>query len=253
MLQSYLNKKWVKKLIFLVSLVGGLVVIFFATNYLLGWIFSSFYKYNLLSLRDLNENVLSTLVAVISYTVTLILFTRLVKYVVGSKLSAKSLGMSRMPLWSDIFLAPIGFVAYFVMSAILLAIVAMVLPSIDLTKAQEVGFSNLSYGYEFMFAFFTLVVLAPVLEEVLFRGYLIGALKTQFKTWQVVLISALTFGFMHGAVNVGIDTFALGLVLALLRVNTESIWASILLHSMKNSLAFYLLFINPTILNTIGG
>jgi len=38
-----------------------------------------------------------------------------------------------------------------------------------------------------------------------------------------------------------------------LREVTGSIWAGTLLHMLKNGIAFYFLFVNPTLLNTIGG
>jgi membrane protease YdiL (CAAX protease family) len=87
----------------------------------------------------------------------------------------------------------------------------------------------------------------------LFRGYLLGKLRKYVPLWAAILVTSLLFGFVHGAWNVGIDVFALSIVLCLLRVWTKTLWAPILLHMLKNAVAFYLLFINPLLLGTLGG
>ena len=102
-------------------------------------------------------------------------------------------------------------------------------------------------------AFLTLVVIAPVAEETIFRGYLLGKLRKFVPVWLAILATSVLFGAVHGAWNLAIDTFALSVVMSLLRQNTGSLWASILLHMTKNGIAFYILFINPAILHTLGG
>jgi len=88
---------------------------------------------------------------------------------------------------------------------------------------------------------------------VLFRGYLLSKLRRHVATWIAILITSLLFGLVHFAWNVGIDTFALGIVLCLVTIWTKSLWPAILIHMLKNGIAFYFLFINPTVLTTLGG
>jgi len=90
-------------------------------------------------------------------------------------------------------------------------------------------------------------VIAPFAEEVLFRGYLYGKIKHYAPVWLAIILSSVLFGVAHGAWNVGVDTFALGIILCLLREITGSLWASIFVHMAKNGLAYYLLFINPVL------
>jgi membrane protease YdiL (CAAX protease family) len=59
-------------------------------------------------------------------------------------------------------------------------------------------------------------------------------------------------GLLEG-VNVALDVFILSIVMCGLREMTGSIWAGVVLHMMKNGLAFYLLFINTALLSTMGG
>jgi len=126
-------------------------------------------------------------------------------------------------------------------------------PWIDVNQVQDTGFSNLGQRYEYILAFLTLVVIAPVAEEAIFRGYLYGKVKKFVPIWVAILATSLLFGFIHGAWNLAIDTFALSIILCILRESTGSIWSSILLHMAKNSIAFYVLFINPLLLAIIVG
>lgn len=153
----------------------------------------------------------------------------------------------------DILITPLGFIAYMILSALLLAFAQQFMTFIDFDQPQDVGFDQIGQQYEYILAFLTLVVVAPVAEEILFRGYLLGKLRKYTPLWIAILITSLLFGLVHFAWNVGIDTFALSIVLCLLTVWSKSLWPAILLHMLKNFVAFYFLFINPNLLTTLGG
>ena len=57
-----------------------------------------------------------------------------------------------------------------------------------------------------------------------------------------VLVS-IVFGIVHLQWNVGVNVFAMSLVACALREYTGTIHAGILLHMIKNGLAFYYLFV----------
>lgn len=165
----------------------------------------------------------------------------------------EELGLSRLPSWSDIFLAPAGFFVYLLLSAAFTYLAMQYLTFINFDQVQTTGFEQLGQRFEYIAAFVALVILAPFAEEVLFRGYLLGKLRKHVPLWVAILITSLLFGAVHMAWNVGIDVFALSIVLCLLRVTSRSLWPSILLHMLKNGIAFYFLFINPLLLTTMGG
>jgi len=205
------------------------------------------------SFAAMNESVFSSVVSVIIYALTLLIVIGLPWWVRNYQTTKKDIGLTRLLTWSDLGLAPAGFIIYFLATAIVSFGVSKLIPGIDLSQAQQTGFDHLSRYYEYVLAFVTLIVLAPIAEEVLFRGYLYGRLRRILPLWLAILITSALFGFVHGQWNVGIDVFILSIVLCCLREVTGNIWAGILLHMMKNGLAFYLLFINPDILRTIGG
>lgn len=162
----------------------------------------------------------------------------------------RELGLSRLPSWLDIVLAPAGLVAYFFTATMLLVLASAVFPGLDANEAQQLPFSTTAGGASFALAFLTLVVIAPLAEEVLFRGYLYGKLRRIAPVWLAAIITSLLFGLAHLQWNVAIDVFAMSLIMCLFRETTGTIWVGVLMHMMKNGIAFYFLFINPTI---IGG
>ncbi|MDB5165394.1 MAG: rane protein of unknown function [Candidatus Saccharibacteria bacterium] len=195
--------------------------------------------------------VYNAILAAVVYTLTLGLALG-GPWILRRRLTSRvDLGLTTLPTWMDIILAPAGAVIYLLASGIFITLFAVAFPQIDLQQTQDVGFQNLANYSQYLLAFLTLVVLAPVAEEVLFRGYLYGKLRKHAPIWLAMLVTAVLFGAAHGQWNVAIDTFALSLVMTSLREITGSIWAGILLHMMKNGLAFYLLFINPSLLGTL--
>ncbi len=204
------------------------------------------------SFKNVNENVLNAVFGAIVYVLTIAMVIGLPWLIKKYKTSREDIGLSRLPSWIDIFLAPAGFIIYLIVSGIFI-LIASQLSFINLDQVQDTGFSQIEQRYEYIVAFLMLVVIAPVAEEILFRGFLFGKLRKHVPIWVAILITSLLFAIVHGAVNVGIDVFALSIVLCLLRLVSGTIWPSILLHMLKNAIAFYLLFINPTLLTTLGG
>jgi membrane protease YdiL (CAAX protease family) len=84
-------------------------------------------------------------------------------------------------------------------------------------------------------------VIAPVSEEVLFRGYVFSALRNWRGTWPAAVITGVTFGAVHLGSAPTVDLVplaALGFGLCLLYRATGSLYPCIAAHSLNNSLAF---------------
>ncbi|NTW61810.1 CPBP family intramembrane metalloprotease [Candidatus Saccharibacteria bacterium] len=202
-------------------------------------------------LKSFNQTVLNTALVAVAYIITSLLVIGVPWLVKKYRTTFKDLGLTRLPSWTDILLVPAGFIVYILISSVLITMATKVLPGFDINQVQDTGFDKIRYHYEYILAFSTLVIIAPIVEETLFRGYMFGKLKKYVPIWVAVLATSLTFGFVHGAWNLAIDTFALSLVLCYLRKFTGSIWSSVLLHMVKNGLAFYILFIYPSLLTTL--
>ena len=81
------------------------------------------------------------------------------------------------------------------------------------------------------------VVMAPLVEELIFRGLATSRLARSLPAWSAVLISSFVFGAVHGHWVQMLYAGSLGLVLGMLFVNTDSIFPSILMHFGFNSVS----------------
>jgi len=196
--------------------------------------------------------VLETSLAAIVYVLMLVVTVGIPVFFKKIKYSKGVFGITGLPKWSDIAVAPAGFIVYMLISAALFIVVAYIFPSLDLNQVQQVGFEGINQKYQYYLAFITLVIIAPVAEELMFRGFLFTKLRQSFSFWPVAIVVSIAFGAIHGAWNVAIDTFALSMIMCILRERTGQIWSSILLHMLKNGLAFFILFINPLLSTTLG-
>lgn len=192
-----------------------------------------------------DQAVVNTIANIVVYSLTLVLIIGVPLWVRKQKTTLEDLGLTRLPVWKDFLWLLAGLVAYVILTALVNGLSRVIFPGADYDQPQDIGFSGLTSQLQFIVTFISIVIVAPVAEEVMFRGYLFGKLKKVVKVWIAVILSALLFAVAHLQFNVALDTFALGVVLALLRVTSGSIWASILLHMLKNGIAFYFLFVSP--------
>ena len=84
-------------------------------------------------------------------------------------------------------------------------------------------------------------VIAPICEEVLFRGFIFTALRNWRGTAPAALITGLIFGGVHAGSAPAVDLVplaALGFGLCLLYRYTGSLYPCIVAHALNNSLAF---------------
>jgi membrane protease YdiL (CAAX protease family) len=84
----------------------------------------------------------------------------------------------------------------------------------------------------------------PVMEELMFRGFVLDLASEAYGKWAAIFISAILFALIHPLyILTVLNAFWAGLVYGYLRICTNSLWPSILLHSLWNShiilLAFY--------------
>lgn len=157
---------------------------------------------------------------------------------------ARILGVSARPTLVILWLPLVLWLAYMAIT-VMVNLGAQFVPWIDLDQEQQIGFDNLSQPFEYVIAFVALVILPPIAEELLFRGYLFGRLRKRLGFWLTTIAVSIMFGLVHLQWNVAIDVAILSVFLCYLRERTGTIWASMVLHAIKNSLAYFLLFIAP--------
>jgi len=91
--------------------------------------------------------------------------------------------------------------------------------------------------------FFTAAVAAPVFEEILFRGFLLPSLTRYLPVWGAILLSGLIFALAHLSFSEVLPLATLGTVLGFVYTRSRGLLASMLLHSLWNSVTMVGLFI----------
>ena len=222
---------------------------------LCGQVIASVVVYGLLP-EDLNTALQGTVGAALGYIFALALAIGIPALIWKKRASNRTLGFDRWPSWSDIGFGLLAVLPYYMLSAAIVWVGMDVFKVIDPNVGQQIGFDNLTMRIEFILVFITLVIMAPLAEELLFRGYFLGRMSERTGKWSAVLVTSVAFGLMHlvglsesGAIvlqwGAAADTFAMGLTAGALRTFTGSIWAGVLLHGLKNAVAYYFLFIDP--------
>ena len=188
----------------------------------------------------LAATIFSALVYTLSFLFLLLTFKHLKP--LRAPVTRNELGLNNLVTFSDIGLALTGFFGYLAFSAILTALFS-VFPWFNLTENQPLLYSTLISPLNKVFAAIALVVFGPILEEVIYRGLIYGKLRKKHSLITSILVVSILFGFLHGQWNVGVDVFALSVVACLMRETTGTIYAGIILHMLKNAIAFGVLFI----------
>ena len=192
----------------------------------------------------LTQAVFTILVDAIALALIIIVPWRLFK----CQTNIREMGVEGNLTWTDIGLAPVGFIAYMVMALV----GQWVLPFIDWKAEQDIGYELSSlFGSELLIVCVVLVVIVPIVEELIFRGWLYGKLRKLVPVWLAVILVSILFGVMHAPLNVSINVFFLSIALCAMREMTGTIYSGILLHMLKNGIALALLLYmeNPYLFN----
>lgn len=85
-------------------------------------------------------------------------------------------------------------------------------------------------------AILKVVIMAPVIEEMIFRGVIMHGLMRNYSKFTAVFVSALLFALFHLNPWQFPATFVLGIVLGILMLRTRNIYLCILGHAVNNGL-----------------
>jgi uncharacterized protein len=85
--------------------------------------------------------------------------------------------------------------------------------------------------------FVVVALVAPIVEELTYRGLGFAAVRDAFGAVVAVVVTAAAFGLAHGLVVALPVLTIFGLILAWLRLRTESLYPPIILHALFNGIA----------------
>ena len=120
----------------------------------------------------------------------------------------------------------------------------IVLVATDQTKHVQAGFEHFDVtsktqgitSISVVLAVLSLVVIAPVVEEIVFRGLLFGALARRLGVLGGAVVTALLFGAVHGDPVLFPTLAAMGFITALAYAGTGNLWVAVVLHASNNAL-----------------
>lgn len=114
-------------------------------------------------------------------------------------------------------------------------------PSIN----TDVGTDWESSSIDIALLFLSVAIVAPIVEELMFRGYILDAINRKHSDWTAIIWSSILFGLLHfwgGAFYIGLTLIG-GLIYGWIRVRTGSLLPSIAGHMMWNMLALVVTYL----------
>lgn len=87
-------------------------------------------------------------------------------------------------------------------------------------------------------SFLQVCVMAPFIEEILMRGFVLGGLKSTYGAGTALLVSAFLFALLHFNMVQTLSAFVCGAVLGMLYLRTDSIFCCILAHCGYNLISY---------------
>ncbi len=98
---------------------------------------------------------------------------------------------------------------------------------------------------------FTSIVIAPIMEEILFRGILQDALMRKYGVFVGILIASAVFGIVHIIPQQVVNAFMIGIVLGYIYYRTGALLPVILIHCINNAISYFTWMLNGgTLLST---
>jgi membrane protease YdiL (CAAX protease family) len=167
---------------------------------------------------------------------------------VGRRAAAQSGGWERAlgfdaPLWSDSARIVRWTVGLLLLEAVLAGMLVQLFPGLSDARASNTELlRQQSFAGLLVFAVLAVTV-APVLEELLFRGLVLRGLMLRIGFWPAALLSSAVFGLLHATAAdasgllVVASITVLGLGLCLLVRRTGRLGPSIGVHALHNAVA----------------
>jgi membrane protease YdiL (CAAX protease family) len=233
-----------------ISSVLSSAIAFFVSPYIV--FFAMFFMLALLgndneAIKDIFLNNLSAKLLA-SFLVAAVSIKILLLFIKKQKLDTKKVFfLENKPSLNNFVDVFITYGLYFLVM-IAVTIAADLLTPININQAQELGIARPEDFSEKLQVFLMIVILPPVYEELLFRGYLFSTLSKYTTKVIAVAITCILFGIAHLEYDnlnwiAAVDTMVFSGFLIYISQKHKSIYSSILMHSIKNCIAFYVLFV----------
>lgn len=138
---------------------------------------------------------------------------------------------------------PVGFVILIIVGAVGMCMLSNIVNSFVLAIFSEVGLEVPDAPQmmedtptSFLLNLFVIAVLPALLEEMIYRGYILRVLRGHGDVY-AILVSSMLFSLMHGNLRQIPFAFIVGMVLGYVYVVTDNIWVPIAIHFANNAIS----------------
>ena len=121
---------------------------------------------------------------------------------------------------------------------LLTGVIMPIMSSIPMPEAIENAFREANINMTGIFGFITLVLAAPILEELIFRGVMLDGLLKRYSPAKSILVSAIFFGLFHLNPWQFVAGFFAGILAGWVYYKTRSVTYPIIVHASINLTAF---------------
>ena len=204
-------------------------------------IFSSIIAYDLLLSLGQTKDITSELSFVISGIIFFLIVIHRYSITMGIEKLYSSFSLEKLTLAVILPMSIIIVVDF--LGSIPLGIIADILFPSGMEQITIYDDSSLTNPVYLSLLFITIVIIAPITEELAFRGLILDYLNHNYGKWPAIIVSSILFGVIHIIpAAIVVATFG-GLLYGWLRIKTDSLWPGILCHSLWNSFVFVMMFL----------
>lgn len=92
---------------------------------------------------------------------------------------------------------------------------------------------------------FGMIIVAPISEELIFRGFLYNVFKKYAGATSSMIFTALLFSSIHSNIGMFLHFFLIGVSFVWLYEKTKTLWSAIIAHMIYNSVSIIVILIFP--------
>ncbi len=225
--------KWVDLGFFLVVFLG------------LGEVLSFFLRYFLTALKISKDNYAFYL-CIFNILIEIFVVVFLIYWLKKRYLTSwKDLGFNQVFCMKDIYLGIQYYIAVLPPLILIGLVIKMFSEILKVPIEPQVPMKMLMRehsDFNFIMMGILIVVFAPILEEIFFRGFVYPLIRNSGKVKRAVLFSALIFASLHFSLWAFLPITCIGCFLALLYERTGSLYASITFHVLNNLMTVLIVF-----------
>ncbi|MFA6991709.1 MAG: CPBP family intramembrane glutamic endopeptidase [Candidatus Gracilibacteria bacterium] len=157
------------------------------------------------------------------------------------KLDTENLGFTKIKPARALLEGLKGYLIYLLITYLIITLVIFTGIKIPGYQLQESIFEIFgTKTIELIVTGIIVVIIAPVIEEVFFRGFLLRTVSDHIGLLAGNIVTAAVFAVFHLQWQSIIPIFILGLIMNQIVIKNRSIWPAIVFHVLNNGLAFLL-------------